>query len=64
MIVIDKEAWSNRLYKSGKICNYWILLWSQDLRVNQEKKPYIKINIGELDRELYTRLSTLDTKLS
>jgi len=24
MIVIDKEAWSDGLHKSGRICNYWI----------------------------------------
>jgi len=40
------------------------MLQSQDLRVDQEKESCIRINTRELDKELYTRLSTLYTKLS
>ena len=39
------------------------LLQSQDLRVGQVKKPCIRVNIRELNRELYIRLSTLYTLL-
>ena len=38
------------------------MLQTQELRVIQEKEPYIRINIRELDKGLYTRLSTLYTK--
>jgi len=38
------------------------MLQFQDLRVDQEKEPCIRINIRKLDRELYTGLSTLYTK--
>ena len=38
------------------------VLPTQDCRVSQEKKPCIQVNTRELDRELYTRLSTLYTK--
>jgi len=31
-----------------------MLLQTQDLRVNQEKEPCIRVNIRELNRELYT----------
>jgi len=31
------------------------LLQTQDLRVNQEKEPYIRVNTRELDGELCTR---------
>jgi len=37
------------------------LLQTQALRVEQEKEPCIKVNTRELNRELYTRLSTLYT---
>jgi len=37
------------------------ILQTQDLRVNQEKKPCIRVNTRELNRELCTRLSTLYT---
>ena len=33
-----------------------------DLRVDQRKEPCIRINIRELDKELYIGLSTLYTK--
>ena len=36
-----------------------ILLQTQDLRVDQEKEPCIRVNTRELNRELYTELSTL-----
>jgi len=26
MIIIDREAWSDGLHKSGRICDYWIPL--------------------------------------
>jgi len=32
-----------------------LLLQTQDLRVDQEKEPYIRVNIRELNRELCTR---------
>jgi len=38
------------------------LLQTQDLRVDQEKEPCIRVNTRELDRELFTRLSTFYTK--
>jgi len=31
------------------------MLQTQDLRVDQKKEPYIRVNTRELDRELYTR---------
>jgi len=31
------------------------VLQTQDLRVDQKKEPCIRVNIRELDRELYTR---------
>ena len=37
------------------------MLWSQDLRVDQEKKPCIEFT-QKLNRELSTGLSTLYTK--
>jgi len=37
------------------------MLQSQDLRVGQVKEPCIRVNIRELNRELYTRLSILYT---
>ena len=39
-----------------------VLLWFNDLRVDQGKKPCIRVNTRELDRKLYTGLSTLYTK--
>ena len=36
------------------ICIIDTLLQTQDLRVDQEKEPCIRINIRELDRELCT----------
>jgi len=39
-----------------------ILLQTQDLRVDQEKEPCIRVNTRELNRELYTGLFTLYTK--
>jgi len=39
------------------------MLQSQDLKVDQEKKPYIKINTRELDKVSSTELSILYTKL-
>ena len=39
-------------------CN---ILQTQDLRVDQEKEPCIRINTRELNRELYTRLFILYT---
>ena len=38
------------------------MLQSQDLRVGQVKEPCIRVNTKELNKELYTRLSTLYTK--
>ena len=38
-----------------------LILQSQDLRVDQVKESYIRVNTRELNRELYTRLSTLYT---
>jgi len=35
------------------------MLWSQDFRVDQEKKPYIRINTRELNRVFSTELSIL-----
>ena len=35
------------------------LLQSQDLRVDQEKKPYIRVNIRELNGVPSTGMSTL-----
>ena len=35
------------------------MLQSQDLKVDQEKKPYIKINTRELDKVSSTELSIL-----
>jgi len=35
------------------------MLQSQDLRVDQVKKPYIRVNIRELNEVLATMLSTL-----
>ena len=35
------------------------MLQSQDLRVGQVKKPYIRVNIRELNEILATKLSTL-----
>ena len=39
------------------------MLQSQDLGVGQVKESCIKVNIRELDRELYTELSTLYIKI-
>ena len=39
-----------------------IVLQTQDYRVSQEKEPCIRVNTRELDRELFTRLSTFYTK--
>jgi len=39
------------------------MLQTQELRVVQEKKPYIRVNIRKLDRKLCIRLSILYTKL-
>ena len=45
--------------------SYYILtvyiLWSQNLRVDQEKKSCIRVNTRELGRELGTWLSSLYT---
>ena len=41
---------------------YKFVLLSQDLRIKQVKKPYIKVNTRELNRELCIGLSTLYTK--
>jgi len=38
------------------------VLQTQDFRVSQEKKPCIRVNTRELNRELCTELSTLYTK--
>ena len=35
--------------------NQVLMLQTQDLRVNQEKEPYIRINTRKLNGELYTR---------
>ena len=43
------------------LSNILLLLQTQDLRVDQEKKSCIRVNTRELDRELYTELSTLYT---
>jgi len=40
------------------------MLQTQDLRVDQEKEPCIRVNTRELDRELCTGLSILYTKTS
>ena len=40
------------------------LLQFNGLRANQRRKPCIRINTREFNRELCTRLSTLYTKLS
>ena len=40
-----------------------MILQTQELKVVQEKKPYIRVNTRELNRELCTELSTLYTKL-
>ena len=32
------------------------MLQSKDFKVDQWKEPYIRVNIRELNRELYTRL--------
>ena len=39
-----------------------MLLQSQDLRIGQVKKPCIRVNTSELDKELCIKLSTLYTK--
>ena len=38
------------------------MLQTQDLRVGQEKEPCIRVNTRELNRELFTGLSTFYTK--
>ena len=38
-------------------------LQTQDLRVDQEKEPCIRVNTRELNRELCTRLSILYTNI-
>ena len=38
------------------------MLQSQDLRISQKSKPCIRVNIRELDRELYMKLSILYTR--
>jgi len=38
------------------------MLQTQDLRVDQEKEPCIRVNTRELNRELFTGLSTFYTK--
>ena len=40
------------------------MLQTQDLRVDQEKEPCIRVNTRELNRELCTEQSTLYTKTS
>jgi len=43
------------------LSNILLLLQTQDLRVDQEKESCIRVNTRELNRELYTGLSTLYT---
>jgi len=38
------------------------MLQTQEIKVIQEKEPCIRVNIRELNRELYTGISTLYTK--
>jgi len=38
------------------------MLQLKDLRVNQWKEPYIRVNTRELDKELCTGMFTLYTK--
>ena len=65
-----KEEFSRRddkIIKDGRIKedrarkqdNRRVLLQLQDLRVGQVKEPCIRVNIRELDRELYTKSSIL-----
>ena len=67
-----KEEFSRRddkIIKDGRIKedrarkqdNRRVLLQSQDLRVGQVKEPGIRVNIRELNRELYTKSSILYT---
>ena len=49
---------------ASKFVKDLIILRFNDLRVDQRKKPCIRVNTRELNRELCTRLSTLYTKLS
>ena len=37
------------------------MLWLQDFKVSQVKEPYIRVDIRELNRELYIGLSILYT---
>ena len=39
------------------------MLQTEELRVIQEKKPYIRVNTKELNRKLCTKSSILHTKL-
>ena len=58
---IDKKTKEVKMMRYLDKCEkQWkIILWLQDLRVNQVKEFCIRINIRELDRELCTELSTL-----
>ena len=40
------------------------MLQTEDLKVDQEKEPCIRVNTGELNRELCTGLSILYTNTS
>jgi len=42
--------------------NRVLMLQLKDLWISQQIEPYIGVNTRELDRELYTGLSTLYTK--
>jgi len=57
-IIKDSRIKEDRARKQD---NRRVLLQSQDLRVGQVKEPCIRVNIRELNRELYTKSSILYT---
>jgi len=57
-IIKDSRIKEDRARKQD---NRRVLLQLQDLRVGQVKEPCIRVNIRELDRELYTKSSILYT---
>ena len=61
-IIVTTSQDDSRLYFNNNLnSSFSNLLQLQDLGVSQVKEPYIRSNIRELNRKLYTELSILYT---